>query len=89
MKFKPSGSWIVLPNPEVTETESGIILGEELSREKSKRSNVLEVLAAGPHCNFVEVGDTVMVDPRSEAAIVEIDEKLYLTISEHQILGKW
>ena len=89
MNFKPSGSWIVLPNPVITETESGIILDEATALQNSKKSNVLEALACGPHCNFVEVGDTVMVDPRSEAAIVEIDEKLYLTISEHQILGKW
>ena len=82
MKFKPSGSWIVLPDPVITETESGIILDE-------KRSNVLEALAVGPHCNFVEKGDTVMVDPRSEAARTEIDNKTYLIISEHQILGKW
>jgi len=89
MNFKPSGSWIVLPDPVITETESGIILDEATAMENSKRSNVLEALAVGPHCNFVEQGDTVMVDPRSEAARTEIDGKLYLIISEHQILGKW
>ena len=89
MKFKPSGSWIVLPNPVITETESGIILDDATALHNSKKSNVLEALAVGPHCSFVEKGDIVMVDPRAEAAIVEIDKKLYLTISEHQILGKW
>lgn len=89
MNFKPSGSWIVLPDPVITKTESGIILDEATAMENSKRSNVLEALAVGPHCNFVEKGDIVMVDPRSEAARTEIDGELYLVISEHQILGKW
>jgi co-chaperonin GroES (HSP10) len=89
MNFKPSGSWLILPDPVITETESGIILDEATALQNSKRSNVLEVLAAGPNCHFVEKGDTVMVDPRSEAPRVEIDEKSYLIVSEHQILGKW
>jgi co-chaperonin GroES (HSP10) len=89
MKFKPSGSWIVLPDPVIKETESGIILDDATAQANAKRSNVLKAIAVGPHCNFVEKGDTVMVDPRSEAARTEIDDKLYLIISEHQILGKW
>jgi co-chaperonin GroES (HSP10) len=89
MKFKPSASWIVLPDPLITETESGIILDEATANENAKRSNVLEVLACGPTCHFVKKGDTVMVDPRSEAARTEIDGAYYIVISEHQILGKW
>ena len=89
MKFKPSGSGIVLPDPVITETESGIILDEATAMENSKRSNVLEAIAVGPHCNFVEKGDIVMVDPRSEAVIIDVDEKQYIMISEHQLLGKW
>jgi co-chaperonin GroES (HSP10) len=89
MNFKPSGTWIVLPDPVITETESGIILDEATAMENSKRSNVLEALAVGPNCHFVKKGDIVMVDPRSEAARTEIDGGLYLIISEHQILGKW
>ena len=65
MKFKPSGGWIVLPDPVIKETKSGIILDEATALANAKRSNVLEALAVGPHCNFVEKGDTVMVDPRS------------------------
>ena len=89
MKFKPSASWIVLPDPLITETESGIILDETTAKENARRSNVLKALAVGPHCQFVELGDTVMVDPRSEAARTEIDGTYYIVISEHQILGKW
>ena len=39
--------------------------------------------------NFVKTGETVMVDPRSEAIIVDVDDKQYIMISEHQLLGKW
>jgi co-chaperonin GroES (HSP10) len=89
MKFKPNGSWVVLPDPTITETESGIILDEATSMANAKRSNLLEVIAIGPMCNFAEVGDTVMVDPRTEAIKSRIDDKDYLIVGEHQLLGKW
>jgi co-chaperonin GroES (HSP10) len=87
MNFKPSGSWIVLPDPTITKTASGIILDEETA--KLQATNILKAIAVGPQCHFVKEGDTIMVDPRSEAIKAEIDAKEYLIISEHQILGKW
>ena len=89
MKFKPNGSWVVLPDPTITETESGIILDEASSIANAKRSNVLEVLAVGPMSTFVKIGDTVMVDPRTEAVKSRIEDKDYLIVGEHQLLGKW
>jgi len=89
MKFKPNGSWVVLPDPTITETESGIILDEATSIQNAKRSNLLEVMAIGPMCTFAGVGDTVMVDPRTEAVKSRIDNKDYLIVGEHQLLGKW
>ena len=89
MKFKPNGSWVVLPDPTITETESGIILDEATSIQNAKRSNLLEVIAIGPMCTFVGVGDTVMVDPRTEAVKSRIEDKDYLIVGEHQLLGKW
>jgi co-chaperonin GroES (HSP10) len=89
MKFKPNGSWVVLPDPTITKTESGIILDEASSIANAKRSNILEVLAAGDMCTFVKVGDTVMVDPRTEAVKTSIDDTDYLIVGEHQLLGKW
>ena len=89
MKFKPNGSWVVLPDPTITETESGIILDEASSIANAKRSNVLEVLAIGDMCTFVKIGDTVMVDPRTEAVKSRIDDTDYLIVGEHQLLGKW
>ena len=75
MKFKPNGSWVVLPDPTISETESGIILDEASSIANAKRANILEVLAVGPQCAFVELGDTVMVDPRTEAVKCRIEDK--------------
>jgi len=86
MDFKPNGSWVILPDPTSNKTESGIILDEETARKNS--TNVLEVLAVGPQCGFCKVGDTVMVDPRTEAVIAEIEKKTYLMVGEHQLLGK-
>ena len=87
MNFKPNGSWVVLPDPSKLQTDSGIILDKKTA--KSLNTNVLEVLAVGPQCHFVKTGETVMVDPRSEAIIVDVDDKQYIMISEHQLLGKW
>tara|TARA_R110000744_G_scaffold73791_4_gene147584 strand:+ start:721 stop:990 length:270 start_codon:yes stop_codon:yes gene_type:complete len=89
MKFKPNGSWVVLPDPTITETESGIILDEATSIANAKRSNILEVLAIGDMCTFVTIGDTVMVDPRTEAVKTRIEDIDYLIVGEHQLLGKW
>ena len=89
MKFKPNGSWVVLPDPTITETESGIILDEATAMQNAKRSNILEVLATGPICTFVKVGDTVMVDPRTEAVKCHLDSKDLLLVGEHQLLGKF
>jgi len=88
MNFTPNGSWVVLPDPTITETESGIILDEATSIQNAKRSNILEVLAVGPQCVFTTVGDTVMVDPRTEAVKCRIDDKDMLLVGEHQLLGK-
>tara|TARA_R110000824_G_scaffold11591_2_gene50784 strand:+ start:417 stop:686 length:270 start_codon:yes stop_codon:yes gene_type:complete len=89
MKFKPNGSWVVLPDPTITETESGIILDEASSMANAKRSNVLEVLAVGPQCAFAETGDTVMIDPRTEAVKCRLEDKDMLLVGEHQLLGKF
>ena len=89
MKFKPNGNWIVLPDPTITETDSGIILDAATADHNAKKSNILEVLEIGPNCIFVKKGDTVMVDPRSEAIKAIIEEKEYLLVGEHQVLGRW
>ena len=87
--FQPYGHWVLLPNPTKRVTDSGIILDETTAQANAKRSNLLEVMAIGPMCTFSKVGDTVMVDPRTEAIKARIEDKDYLIVGEHQLLGKW
>ena len=89
MEFKPNGSWVILPDPTITQTESGIFVGDESAEANATRSNILEAIAVGPDCRFIKVGDTVMVDPRTEAIRSRIDEQDVLLVGEHQLLGKW
>jgi len=88
MNFTPNGVWVILPDPTITQTESGIILDEATAEANAKKSNILEVLAVGPQCMFVKKGDTVMIDPRTEAIRATIEDKEYLMVGEHQVLGK-
>ena len=89
MNITPNGSWVVLPDPTITETESGIILDEATSIQNAKRKNILEVLAVGPQCTFAKIGDTVMIDPRTEAVKCRLESKDMLLVGEHQLLGKF
>ena len=86
IKFKPYGAWILLPDPTSNKTESGIIVDEKTARKLS--TNVLEALAVGPNCISAKVGDTLMVDPASEARRITLDKQTYLLVLEHQILGQ-
>tara|TARA_Y100000592_G_C5358438_1_gene262417 strand:- start:194 stop:466 length:273 start_codon:yes stop_codon:yes gene_type:complete len=85
IKFKPNNNWILIPDPTKTKTESGIFLDEETARKQS--TNILKVLSVGPECKFVKPGDTVMIDPRTEAVRAPINDSLYLLIQEFQVLG--
>jgi co-chaperonin GroES (HSP10) len=67
------------------ETASGITLHG--GAENSLRTNILEVLAAGPKCELVKVGDTVMVHPSTEGLIVEIEGKECVMVNEFSICG--
>lgn len=85
INFLPTRDWVVLPFQRENETEAGILLSDAAAN--SLRSNILEVIAAGPNCETVKAGDTVMVHPNSEGLVVEIDNKPYVMINEFQICG--
>tara|TARA_B110000858_G_scaffold188953_1_gene235117 strand:- start:173 stop:439 length:267 start_codon:yes stop_codon:yes gene_type:complete len=87
MKFTPNSNWVVLPDPTSNETESGILLDETTVRSRAK-SNILKVLAVGGQCHFVKVGDTAIIDPRTEAIQMPIEGQNCLLINEYQIIGK-
>ena len=86
MAFKPNNAWVVLPDPTSETTESGIILDD--STRKARATNILEVISVGPQCTFVKPGDIAVIDPRSEAIQMDIDDKPCLLVGEHQIVGK-
>ena len=86
INFTPQGQWILLPDPSAQRRESGIILDENTAKKLS--TNILKVLKAGEHCHFCKVGDTVMVDPTTEARRVTLADVTYLLVGESQILGK-
>jgi len=85
INFLPTRDWIVLPLQRKDKTASGIELVG--GAENSLRSNILEVVAAGPMCEMVKEGDTVMVHPTSEGLIVTIDDSEYVMVNEFQICG--
>ena len=83
--FKPTRDWILVPDPRKEETDSGIILTGET--KNSLKTNILEVLATGPECKWVKVGDTVMVDPSGKGHIIDLDGTTYVVIAEFMVLG--
>ena len=85
INFIPQGQWMLLPDPTAQKRESGIILDEATSKKLS--TNILKVLKAGAHGQFCKEGDTVMIDPTTEARRITIEELTYLLVGEHQVLG--
>ena len=84
--FHPTRDWVVLPIQEKKE-KSGILLAG--GAERSLRSNILEVIAAGPSCENVKKGDTVMVHPPTEGLVIEVDGENYVMVNEFAICGKF
>jgi co-chaperonin GroES (HSP10) len=84
--FHPTRDWVVLPIQEQKE-KSGILLAG--GAERSLRSNILEVVAAGPACENIKKGDTVMVHPTTEGLVIEVDGESYVMVNEFQICGKF
>jgi len=85
LNFNPTRDWIVLPFQQRDTTDSGIMLAG--GAEKSMKSNILKVVAAGPECKAIKVGDTVMVHPTSEGLIIDLDEGKFVMVNEFMICG--
>jgi len=85
IKFKPTRDWVVLPMQRKDRTDAGLILTG--GAENSLRSNILEVIAAGPTCEHVKEGDTVMVHPNSEGLVIQLEEGEFVMVNEFQICG--
>jgi co-chaperonin GroES (HSP10) len=85
IKFNPTRDWVLLPFPDVSKTESGIIV--PASAERNMRKNILKVIKTGPDCQKVKSGDTVMVHPQSDGLIIEIPEGKFVMVNEFMICG--
>tara|TARA_R110002012_G_scaffold74935_2_gene189692 strand:- start:35 stop:316 length:282 start_codon:yes stop_codon:yes gene_type:complete len=85
INFIPTRDWVVLPLQKRDETKSGIKLVG--GAENSLKSNILEVIAAGPACQTIKKGDTVMVHPTSEGLIIKLDEGDFVMVNEFMICG--
>lgn len=85
INFEPLRDWVVFKVPLVEMTESGVIIPDQA--KKSMTSNVVKVLAVGPTCEKVKVGDTVLVHPESGALVIDLKGQEYACINEFQIVG--
>tara|TARA_Y100000816_G_scaffold54701_1_gene35386 strand:- start:1552 stop:1830 length:279 start_codon:yes stop_codon:yes gene_type:complete len=85
INFKPTRDWVVLPTQRKNKTEAGIILTG--GAEDSLKTNILKVVAAGPQCQMVKEGDTVMVHPNSEGLIINLEDTEYVMVNEFMICG--
>ena len=85
LNFIPTRDWLVVPKPDKTVTDAGIILSERSA--SALRSNVLPVLAAGPDCKC-KTGDVVYIHPASDGVIIELEGSEYVMINESMaVLG--
>lgn len=85
INFRPTRDWIVLPLQKKDTTDTGILLTG--GAEKNLKSNILKVVAAGPTCETVKEGDTVMVHPQSEGLVIHLDEGQFVMVNEFMICG--
>ena len=85
INFQPTRDWVVLPLQRKDKTDSGIELVG--GAENSLRTNILKVMAAGPRCETVKEGDTVMVHPNSEGLVINLDEGEFVMVNEFSICG--
>tara|TARA_A100000172_G_C3043732_1_gene111643 strand:+ start:4237 stop:4524 length:288 start_codon:yes stop_codon:yes gene_type:complete len=83
--FTPTRDWVLIADPRVEETESGIILPENMSAKL--QSNISEILAIGPECKQAKVGDLAMVNPTTTGNIINIEDVSYIMIPEHFCMG--
>ena len=83
--FTPARDWVLIADPRVEETESGIILPENMSAKL--QSNVSEILATGPECKQAKKGDLAMINPTTTGNIIEIQSKTYIMVPEHFCMG--
>lgn len=85
MSFEPLGARVVLRVAEAkTETETGLVLAPDAVEVPQDAT----VLAIGPDCTRVRVGDRVLY-PKYSGTEVTIDGEPVLLLAESELLGVW
>jgi co-chaperonin GroES (HSP10) len=85
INFNPTRDWVVVPDPSVKETDGGILLSEGAAMAAKKPTST--IVACGPQCTQVKVGDEILVHPTAEGFFFEVDGKKYAAINEFMVLG--
>lgn len=84
--FTPLNDWVVVPYINPQKTDAGLYIPEG-AKNPLHKGNILEVLAAGPNCTQVKVGDTVMINPAAQGNIIELRGIQYVMVNEFMLLG--
>lgn len=85
MSFEPLGARVVLRVAEAkTETETGLVLAPDAVEVPQEAT----VLAVGPACQKVIVGDRVLY-PKYSGTEVTLDGELVLMLTEGELMGVW
>lgn len=85
MSFEPLGARVVLKVAEAkTETASGLVLAPDAVEQPQDGA----VVAHGPDCKAVRVGDRVLY-PKYSGTEVTIDGEAVLVLNEDELMGVW
>lgn len=90
LSYEPLRDEVVVTLPttkeieEARKTKTGIIGSEA----EAKADVIHTVMAVGPKCEHVKVGDRVLLRMMQGVPVININKKRYGQISEFQILGK-
>lgn len=82
--YTPTSRDVVIAIKEVT--EAGIYLPENLANPADLDAEPVEVVAAGPDCKQIKVGDFVLLR-NVIPTIFSIEGKKYIQIAEYDCLG--
>jgi len=90
--YQPISDFVVVEFLTFEKTDGGVIVPDSIREERSKKM-AWKVLATGPDCKYVKLGDYVMPGPLSRPIgipllVDEGDNVKHVQLHEYEILGK-
>ena len=90
--YQPISDFVVVEFLTYEKTDGGVIVPDSIKEERSKKM-AWRVLAIGPDCKYVKLGDYVMPGPLSRPIgipllVEEGDNVKHVQLHEYEILGK-